>query len=293
MTRSHDVVIVCLSLVVVLAVGVALIELGGVGQSGSGPRTPVVTRCKKDILARTQTGSFYSHARHTTVWYTIGYPPISCRSNPHLPLVLFLHGFGGNHLAGIGDLTMQDAAVLSAKDGKPMAFVAMDGGNGYWHPTTGGDNAMRMLTHELIPRLQRMGLGRGHKRIAVTGLSMGGYGTLLFGEEHPNKVFAIAAISPAVWTSWAASHLAGLTAFTSNADFEKHNVITHAYRLAHTPTYMTSGLEDPFHPYIESLIPVLQQAGGQVEMLPGSHNSDFFTPAASRAIKFLAEHAPM
>jgi hypothetical protein len=41
-------------------------------------------------------GTFYSAARRTTVGYTIGYPP-GHGPGDRLPLVIALHGFGGNH----------------------------------------------------------------------------------------------------------------------------------------------------------------------------------------------------
>lgn len=71
-----------------------------------------------------------------------------------------------------------------------MALVTVDGGTGYWHAHPGND-LMRMLVDEVIPR------------IGVMGISMGGYGALLLAEKHPGLVSAVAAISAAIWTSYA------------------------------------------------------------------------------------------
>ena len=41
-------------------------------------------------------GAFYSPARRRVVGYTIAYPP-GHRAGDELPLVIMLHGYGGNH----------------------------------------------------------------------------------------------------------------------------------------------------------------------------------------------------
>jgi S-formylglutathione hydrolase FrmB len=39
------------------------------------------------------------------------------------------------------------------------------------------------------------------------GISMGGYGALAIAERYPRQVSAVAAISPAIWTSYCADPL--------------------------------------------------------------------------------------
>jgi S-formylglutathione hydrolase FrmB len=80
-------------------------------------------------------------------------------------------------------------------------MVTVDGGDGYWNPHP-GDDPMAMVIGELIPRCQRLGLGRPPRRIAVMGTSMGGFGALLLAEKYPRLFAAVAAVSPAVWTSY-------------------------------------------------------------------------------------------
>jgi pimeloyl-ACP methyl ester carboxylesterase len=98
----------------------------------------------------------------------------------------------------------------------PMAMVTVDGGGGYWnlHP---GDDPMAMVIGELIPRCQRLGLGRPPRRIAVMGTSMGGFGALMLAERYPRLFAAVAAVSPAVWTSYPQARQANAGAFASAA----------------------------------------------------------------------------
>jgi S-formylglutathione hydrolase FrmB len=98
----------------------------------------------------------------------------------------------------------------------PMAMVTVDGGNGYWNPHP-GDNPMAMVISELIPRCQRQGLGRSPQLTGIMGISMGGYGALLLAEKHPHLFAAVAAISPAVWTSYQQAKDANAGAYASAA----------------------------------------------------------------------------
>jgi len=73
--------------------------------------------------------------------------------------------------------------VALKSGGRPLAMVTVDGGDGYWNPHP-GDDPMAMVVHELIPRCQRLGLGRPPHRVVVMGISMGGYGALLLAERY-------------------------------------------------------------------------------------------------------------
>ena len=143
-----------------------------------------------------------------------------------MPLVVMLHGSGGSHLTALAGLTPSSAVALRGSGGRalpPMALVTVDGGNGYWNPHP-GDDPMGMLVNELIPLCQRLGLGRPPQKIGVMGISMGGYGALLLGEKHPALVRAVAAISPAIWTSYDQARGANAGAYASAAAFAANDV---------------------------------------------------------------------
>src|ERR1039458_4076009 len=126
---------------------------------------------------------------------------------------------------------MSPAQALALRvDGRPlppMAIASADGGNLYWHPHP-GDNPMAMITNELIPMCQNLGLGRPPQRIGTLGISMGGYGALLIAEKNPHLIAAVAAISPAIWTNYTQAHEADAGAYTSAANFAAYDAVTHA-----------------------------------------------------------------
>ena len=257
-------------------------------------------------------GTFYSAARRTTVGYTIGYPP-GHGPGDKLPLVIALHGFGDNHTNALFGLT--PSAAVALKPGgtplPPMALVTVDGGGGYWNPHP-GDNPQAMLTDELIPMCQRQGLGtdstnstnstnstgtkttKTTKRIGVMGTSMGGYGAILLAEKYPDLIGAVAAISPAIWTSYAQARSANAGAYASAADFAQDDAVTHAAALARVPVRVAVGYDDPFHPGVQAFARALPATPGgvppELAFATGCHTAPFFNAQEPPSLAFLARH---
>jgi S-formylglutathione hydrolase FrmB len=239
-------------------------------------------------------GTFYSAARRTTVGYTIGYPP-GHGPGDRLPLVIALHGFGGSHRDALSGLSPAQALAVrfAGRPLPPMALVTADGGGGYWNPHP-GDNPQAMLTGELVPMCQRKGLGTGRKGIGVMGISMGGYGAILLAEKYPGLIGAVAAISPAIWTSYAEARSANAGAYASAADFASDDAVTHATALATVPVRVASGYDDPFYPDVQSFARALpENPGGTPAELAfggGCHTGPFFTAQEPPSLAFLARH---
>jgi len=170
----------------------------------------------------------------------------------------------------------------------PMAMVTVDGGNGYWYPHP-GDDPMAMVTGELIPLCRRLGLGRPPRRIGMMGISMGGYGALLLAEKHPYLVAAVAAISPAIWTSYAQARTANQGAYASAAAFAANDAVTHAPALARIPVRVASGYADPFFPGVQALARALP-AAAVIDLTKGCHTGAFFAAQQPPSLAFLARH---
>jgi pimeloyl-ACP methyl ester carboxylesterase len=237
----------------------------------------------------THTGTFFSHARERVVGYTIAYPP-GHGPGSRLPFALFLHGFGGNHTSRLGGVSLAQAlaGAVAGRELAPMALVAADGGGLYWNPHP-GDDPMAMLVDELIPMCRKRGLGVGERAIGAIGISMGGYGVLLLAERHPRLLAAVAAISPAVWTTYAQARSVNAGAFASALDFARDDVITHAPALAGTPVRIASGSSDPFRPGVEALARVLPRSTA-VTFAAGCHDGAFFTSQQYASLAFLGSH---
>jgi len=236
-------------------------------------------------------GTFRSAARRRPVGYTIAYPP-GHHLGDELPLVVMLHGYGASHADALAGMSPAQALALRP-GGRPLPPVAMvtgDGGNGYWNPHP-GDDPMAMVIDELIPRCQRLGLGRGTsgapRHIAAMGISMGGYGALLLAEKYPRLFAAVAAISPAIWTSYPQARAANPGAYASAAAFAAGDAVTHATALRGRPVRVASGYADPFYPGVQALARELP-AGAVVSFGPGCHDDSFFAAQQPPSLAFLA-----
>ncbi|HWF16137.1 MAG TPA: alpha/beta hydrolase-fold protein [Acidimicrobiales bacterium] len=234
-------------------------------------------------------GSFFSRARGRQVGYTLAWPPGRHPGDP-LPLVVMLHGFGANHTNALTAMSPAQAVALEVAGVPlpPMAMVTVDGGGGYWNPHP-GDDPMQMVVGELIPLCQRLNLGRPPQGIGSMGISMGGYGAVLLAEKHPEVFGAVAAISPAIWTTYEQARSANQGAYASAADFASDDAVTHAGALAHTRVRVASGTDDPFHPGVVALARALPSSA-VLDFSQGCHTGAFFTAQESPSLAFLGAH---
>ena len=240
-------------------------------------------------LGRALSGRFYSQARRREVGYTIAYPP-GHGPGSRLPLVIMLHGSGRDHNDVLSGMTLPQAPALriNGRPLAPMAMVAADGGPGYWNPHP-GDNPMGMVIDELIPFCQRLGLGRPPHRIGTMGISMGGYGAILLAEKFPRLISAVAAIGPAVWTSYQQARAVNPRAYASAAAFTANDAVTHAAALDGLAVRVACGTDDPFQPGVAALARVLPRTA-TVIISAGCHTGPFFTQQESPSLAFLARH---
>ena len=276
------------------AVGVELIRVGVLpGQQElhqlAGDCSVVAPHLDYSALGPSFSSTFYSQARHRSVGYTVAYPPGHDRGSA-LPLIVMLHGYGGNHRDALSGMSPAQAVALEPGGTAlpPMAMVTVDGGGGYWNPHP-GDDPMAMVIDELLPRCRKMGLGNAPQRVGTMGISMGGFGALLLAEKYPSLISAVAAISPAVWTTYGQAHGANAGAFASPQSFSANDVVTHAAALRDLPVRVASGLSDPFHPGVQALADVLPR-GAEVTFSNGCHTGPYFVSQEPASLSFLGRH---
>lgn len=289
------------------------------GACGSAPPAPTGPLPVRHIV------TFYSAYRRRAV-QMVTLVPAGAGPGRGLGVVVALHGSGGTAASMASQMgpAMTTAAVTS------FAVVCADGGDTYWHERADGDDPVGMILHEVLPRAAATGLTVG--RIGLTGESMGGYGALLLAERFaagagatldalmpegeqaarpalagaqpaqalpraaagpPPTVAAAAALSPAIFASYADAHAANGAAFDSPADFARNNVFAGLHSLRRVPTWVACGADDPFQPETALLLARLAAiTGHQVPggIRPGCHDDAFWERDMPAALQFIAAH---
>ncbi len=139
------------------------------------------------------------------VTYTV-YLPEGYETNQRTyPVTYLLHGYGDSDDGWIqfGEINrLADAAIKKGKIA-PMLIVTPDGFKSfYMNAADGSMNYEDFFIKELIPHIEKTFKAKTDKRFrGIAGLSMGGYGSLLYALKYPNMFSAAAPLSAAIWTN--------------------------------------------------------------------------------------------
>ncbi len=136
--------------------------------------------------------------------YTIYLPADYYTSERKYPVTYLLHGYGDADDGWVQFGEINRLADAGVKEGKipPMIIVTPDGFKSFYiNAADGSLNYEDFFIKELIPHIEKTYHVKAEKRFrAIAGLSMGGYGSLLYSLKYPSMFVAAAPLSAAVWT---------------------------------------------------------------------------------------------
>jgi S-formylglutathione hydrolase FrmB len=268
---------------------------GGVAAEWDNPRvvklrggcgdTPAVPHSNYSVT----TGVFDSQAMGARLPWVVATPPTTATGfgGPRpFPLVLCLTGLGDGVdmvTSGIGFPGFAAAADLG------LAFAAPGGGsNLYWHPRADGRDPFAWALEEFLPMAERrFDVGGSRDNRATLGWSMGGYGALLAAQQRRELFSAAAALSPAVFPSYAAARSGHTYTFDSADDWERYGLWPLLDEL-HGPVRIDCGSYDPFAPTARELLERIPGAVGDIES--GCHDKAFWRRQATTSLRFLADN---
>jgi len=139
--------------------------------------------------------------RHN-VKYAIYLPADYETSNRNYPVVYLLHGYGDDQTGWLqfGEINRYADKAIAAGKIPPMIIVMPDAQTTFYiNSYDGKRNYEDFFFKEFIPTIEkeyRIKTTRQYR--AVAGLSMGGFGTLVYSIKHPDMFSAAAALSAAV-----------------------------------------------------------------------------------------------
>lgn len=139
------------------------------------------------------------------VRYTIYLPYDYNTSSRYYPVVYLLHGYTDNDAGWLqyGEVNRIADKAIESGEIPPMIIIMPDGGLTWY--LNNFDNSVRyedFFFDEFIPFIEGKCRIRTRKRFrGIAGLSMGGFGTLVYALKHPDMFSSCAALSAAVYTS--------------------------------------------------------------------------------------------
>jgi S-formylglutathione hydrolase FrmB len=187
-------------------------------------------------------------------------------------LLVLLHGKGGTPAQFLSQPFFDTLAALGA--GAPDVLLLDGGGDSYWHDRADGRWGS-MVSREAIPA----GVTRTHaRRVAIGGISMGGYGALLLGSRD-RSFCAVGVLSPALWTSPGAT---APGAFDNAEDYARNDVFE---LRPPQPLWIALGASDPFH---DAALTYARRAGVRAHVGPGGHDTAFWDAHMPALLRFFA-----
>lgn len=202
------------------------------------------------------------------------------------PLLVFLHGKGEDENSNLDDAMFAALAKLGPQ--APDVVFPYGGSDSYWHDRADGAWGSYVL-REVIPQaIRRLHADPG--RVAIGGISMGGFGAFNLARLEPQRFCAVGGHSAALWVSGGES-AAG--AFDDAEDFARNDVLASArardpYRgLA---AWIDVGTADPFRAADTRLATELRRDGQRVQfhVWPGGHEESYWSSHWGSYLRFYA-----
>ena len=206
---------------------------------------------------------------------------ITIRTGDQRPLLVLLHGRGGrpDDLLNLG----LEAALRRLGRRAPDVLLVNGGDSSYYHDRRDGRWSAYVLQEAIPAAIRRLDADR--KRVAIGGMSMGGFGALDLARIAPNRFCAVGGHSAALWRTGGETP-AG--AFDDAADFARHDLFANGrYRM---PVWLDVGTGDPFRSADTAFAQRLRARGVRVtfRIWPGGHAFSYWKAHLDAYLRFYA-----
>jgi S-formylglutathione hydrolase FrmB len=201
------------------------------------------------------------------------------------PLLVFLHGRGAHGQESNVNAAFA-RALASLGDRAPAVVFPSGGVSSYWHARASGDWS-RYVLGEVIPQAVRR-LHADPRRIAIGGISMGGYGAFHIARLRPGRFCAVGGHSAAFWLR---PGDAAPGAFDDAADYARNDVVVLARTRGRAPwgrarLWLDGGTNDPFRVAGEAFAASLRIP---MRHWPGGHSGAYWRARYGRYLRFYAD----
>lgn len=205
------------------------------------------------------------------------------------PLLVFLHGKGEDgEDSNVSNELFAGLAALGSR--APDVVFANGGDDSYWHDRADGPWGSS-LVDELIPAAVKR-LHADSRRVAIGGVSMGGYGAYDVARLHPGRFCAVGGHSAAIWLQGGDS---APGAFDDAEDYARHDVLAAARHdpkgYGPIPLWLDVGDQDPFRQADTAFATALRAGGADLtfHVWPGQHEGDYWRSHMKTYLRFYAD----
>jgi len=184
------------------------------------------------------------------------------------PLLVLLHGRGSSPSQRTSDELFAELERLGPR--APAIAIVAGADHSYYHDRREGAWGAYVLREAIPAALERT--GADPRRVAIGGISMGGFGALDLGRMAPRRFCAVGGHSPALWRTGGETPSG---AFDDAEDFARHDVFAAAESgkpLGSGPIWLDAGSSDPFLDATKALAAILREKGHDVQLM--SHPAD-------------------
>jgi S-formylglutathione hydrolase FrmB len=169
----------------------------------------------------------------------------------------------------------------------PIVVLLNGGQHSWYHDRRSGRWASMILDDAIPDAIRRFHARPG--RIAIGGISMGGYGALRLAALRPREFCAVGGHSAALYESYKAS---APVAFDDAADFARNDVFKAARngRFNRMPVWIDGGSHDAFHDADAAFVSLLRARGVRVDyhVWPGGHTASYWQAHMGEYLRFYA-----
>jgi len=203
------------------------------------------------------------------------------------PLLVFLHGRGSSP----DDMLWPELFTELRRLGRdaPIVLFANGGDHSYYHNRRGA-KWRTYLMREVIPAALKK-VHADADRVAIGGVSMGGFGALDLARLAPGRFCAVGGHSAALW--WTGGETAP-GAFDDAGDFARHDLFAAARRgnpYGETRVWLDVGTADPFRSADTGFAHLLRSTGASVgfHVWQGNHGPTYWRAHIAQYLRFYAD----
>jgi poly(3-hydroxybutyrate) depolymerase len=193
------------------------------------------------------------------------------------PLLVLLHG---REDGGDGPRSMLTDALFAGLKrlgaSAPAVLLVNGGKSSYYHDRSSGRWGAYVLREAIPAGIAKLGADPG--RVAIGGISMGGFGALWLGSQQ--RFCAVGGHSPALWMSGGETP-AG--AFDDGEDFDRVTPLTHPPLTKRV--WLDVGTNDPFR---IATTKYGRRVGARVRVWPGGHEGAYWQRHMGSYLRFYA-----